>query len=140
MRLHEVEALDAVDRGLLLGELRRRREECPKCGAPRSMCSDPETVWYPQRRVCRSAMETAAAQRLYDQIHSEETGRVFHDGTFTEWAPRASPFTPFRYDDGVSIHSTPVDLAPTDQFLTPVEVVEPTPETEPDADPDGGSR
>lgn len=90
------------------------------------MCSDPEVVWYPQRRICRSTMEAAAAQRLYDQLHSEETGRVFHDGTFTEWALKPSPFTPYRYDDGVSIHAAPVDTNPEDQFLTAVEVVEPT--------------
>lgn len=89
------------------------------------MCSDPERVWYPQRSICYAEAEARAADRKYTAMHQE---RPYHDGKFANWSERATPFTPYHYDDGVNIYVAPFDINPDDNFLNSGEAV-----------PDGGS-
>lgn len=58
--------------------------------------------------------------RLHTELHSEESGNVYHDGTFQNWSPKATPRTPFRFDDGVRFFMSPVELAPWDEWTTDV--------------------
>lgn len=84
------------------------------------MCSDPEHAWYPQRTVCFADMQSAAANRRYDELHE---AKPYHDGTFKTWSEKpvnsyGELTHPFHYRDGVSIWASPVDLAPDDDFLS----------------------
>lgn len=89
-------------------------EKCGSCGRPRSECSDPKRRFYPQRQVCFATMEEQAARRRYHDLHEKA---AFHDGTFTEWAEKASGEFPYHRDDGVTIWVADRDLNPDDDFL-----------------------
>lgn len=80
------------------------------------MCSDPEQPWYPQRIYCYATAAQQSAARQYDTLHED---MPFHDGTFTNWGEKCSPFTPFKHDDGVTIIVTAEDFTPDDDFLEP---------------------
>jgi hypothetical protein len=74
---------------------------CDQCGQLRSVCSDPETAWYPQRSICWA---TATRQNI---------GRKWH--TKHEKAkPDALGYLP---DDGVTLWVATSDLSPEDDFL-----------------------
>lgn len=72
--------------------------------------------------MCWPAAQLAAAQRLYDLIHSESP---YHDGSFASWSKEPSREFPFHYTDGVTIWLSPVELAPDDDFLSPSVAQEP---------------
>lgn len=84
------------------------------CGHQEHVCSDPNRVWYPQRKVCHVTMQEAAAQRRYREIHQD---RPYHDGTFTNWTAEPTTGTPYHYLDGVEIYVAEVDINPGDEFL-----------------------
>ena len=88
---------------------------CHQHGGPYDECSDPKRQWFPQRTVCHAAMEAAAANALYDELH-EKAG--YHDGTFSSWAEKRSKSHPYHYRAGVTIWVAQTDLDPTDKFLT----------------------
>lgn len=60
-------------------------------------------------------MATAQANAEYERLHAEAP---FHDGTFREWAKEPSEFTPYRFNDGVTIWVSDQNLTPEDPFLT----------------------
>lgn len=55
-----------------------------------------------------------AAARRYELLHQEAP---YHDGTFESWSKEPSLSHPFRYDDGVRITLSRLDLTPDDDFL-----------------------
>lgn len=85
------------------------------CGHPREVCSDRSATWFPQRTICYPAMEAAAANRRYDQLHEE---KPYHDGTFGRWSKEPTPGTPYHYKDGVTIWVAQEDYSPEDDFLS----------------------
>lgn len=87
---------------------------CSQHGGPFDECGDSEQPWYPQRTVCYAAMETAAANWRYDQLHEKEP---FHDGSFTSWAKDRSGAHPYHYRDGVTVWVARTDINPGDEFL-----------------------
>lgn len=88
------------------------------CGHPHDVCEDPERTWYPQRKICRVAMEQAAADRIYSELHE---ARPYHDGTFKNWVEKPSPAFPYHFSDGVTVFVAASDLNPDDDFLSPPE-------------------
>lgn len=104
-----------AEQELQIAKHERDRDRCKKCHGDPATCSDPTVDWFPQRTVCYADMTTAGANRLYHLLHKE---RPFHDGSFSEWAAEASAAFPYRYDDGVNVWTSPVDLTPGDDFLT----------------------
>lgn len=74
--------------------------------------------WYPQRKICFKAMEQAALDWRYGQLHEDAP---FHDGTFPEdpadWSATRTTATPYHYLDGVSLWVSQHDLTPEDKFL-----------------------
>lgn len=78
-------------------------------------CSDPERSWYPYRRICYAAMERAAAQDAYADLHEKA---AFHDGTFQSWNEKRSPEFPYHHSHGVGIGVAPIDPTPWDAFTT----------------------
>jgi predicted amidophosphoribosyltransferase len=104
-------------------------QRCPHCGRPRSECSDPEKVWYPQREVCYASMEQAASDARYHRLHEQ---KPWHDGSFAKWAEKPSEGHPYKYDMGVTIGVHDSDLRPTDEFLTKELAPWPPPEPKPD--------
>lgn len=91
------------------------QDRCPHHGGPRSECPDEERDWFPQRQICTVEKQLKAAQRTYDEIHKD---RPFHDGMERIWSDKWSELTPFRYDDGVTIWMSPVEINPDDDFLS----------------------
>lgn len=83
-----------------------------------SVCGDKDRVWFPQRTICYAEMETAAARRIFDDLHGEKTGRRFHNGDETVWSENESPSTPIAAGDGQSIWVSVEDLNPDDDFLS----------------------
>lgn len=81
------------------------------------MCADPKKQWYPQRTVCYPTMEREAATARYARLHAANTGRVWHDGTFTSWTKEPDEGHPYRYDMGVTIWVAQKDYSPEDTFL-----------------------
>lgn len=59
-------------------------------------------------------MEREGAARKYARLHEKAP---FHDGTFTDWAEKASSAHPYHFMDGVTIYVAPVDVNPHDHFL-----------------------
>lgn len=100
------------DQDLLRAEWSVRNDMCSVHHGPLSECS--HDTWYPQRTICVPAMELAAAERMYGDLHEE---RPFHDGTFTHWSKKASVRTPYHFLDGVRIWVSETDLSPDDDFL-----------------------
>lgn len=76
-------------------------EVCGQCGQLRSVCSNPETQWYPQRSTCWA---TATRENIYRQWHAK------HDKA----QPDALGFKP---TDGVTLWVATADLTPGDDFL-----------------------
>lgn len=74
---------------------------CERCGNLRSVCSDPEAIWYPQRAVCYA---TAAAA----QTHRETAKRFGH--------PEPDDPSPHE-SDGLEWWASPHDLTPEDDFF-----------------------
>lgn len=72
-------------------------------------------MWFPQRTVCHSEMERAAAERRYSKLHE---ALPYHDGTFTSWAKESSAAHPYHFHDGVTIWVAREDVNPDDDFLT----------------------
>ncbi len=92
----------------------RSKRKCPHCGSDPEECGDAEKSWYPQRTICYSTMESAAARWRYGVLHEEER---FHDGTHRNWSKTRSKDFPYDRDDGVTIWVAPMDLNPEDRFL-----------------------
>ena len=107
--------LSAVERALWYAEDDLERTRC-SCGHPVEVCSDPDRDWFPQRNICYATRERAAAAALWAQMHAE---RPYHDGTESLFSEKRTRATPYRYDEGVTLFVSEVDLNPDDQFLTP---------------------
>src|SRR4051812_16830933 len=45
-------ALPQDEQDIQVAKWHRDKFSCPDCGRPADECSDPNTAWYPQRRVC----------------------------------------------------------------------------------------
>lgn len=90
------------------------QQVCRHHGGPISECPDDEKDWFPQRHICYVEMQLKAAQRAYDERHKAQS---FHNGTFTHWSEKWSPYTPFHYMDGVTLWMSEVELSPDDNFL-----------------------
>lgn len=56
--------------------------------------------------------------RMFTELHTEKSGRVFHDGTYQGWVKEFDPAHPFRYDDGTRFYMAASDVAPWDEFTT----------------------
>lgn len=87
---------------------------CPKHGGPFAECEDPEIDWFPQRVVCYPAMQSAAVNAMYDDLHEK---RPYHDGLFKVFGEKRSAMTPFHVREGVSIFVSREDYSPDDDFL-----------------------
>jgi hypothetical protein len=75
-------------------------EVCPDCGNLRSVCSDPERAFYPQRRMCyASAVRDLTARRLHEK-HGHPDG--------------VADLHPL---DGMGLYVSPDDLTPDDDFV-----------------------
>lgn len=74
---------------------------CPDCGNLRSVCSDPEQAWYPQRHVCLASKDLAALDRKW---------RKKHENASPDGAGRLPT-------DGERLWVAPDDLTPDDKFL-----------------------
>ena len=93
------------------------RLECPDCGLPLEVCSDPKRKFYPFRRICYATMEREAAEAAYDALHNGEKAG-WHDGSFTSWVDERSKSHPYPARAGVSTGVAETDLAPWDHFTT----------------------
>lgn len=77
-------------------------ERCPKCGNPRSLCSQfPEEGIFPQRSVCYVDAVREVAQRRFAEKHKDAP-------------PDDAGLLP---TDGVTIWASLQDLTPDDDFL-----------------------
>lgn len=65
--------------------------------------------------MCWETADRAAAERRYAALHDDEP---YHDGTFAKWAKKATPDTPYHFNDGVTITVSDRDEHPDDNFLT----------------------
>lgn len=92
----------------------QREVERHTCGHPRSVCSDPKLLWYPQRTVCYPAMEREAAAAKYARLHQDAQ---WHDGSFTSWSTQPDVSHPYHRDHGVTIWVAKKDYSPDDDFL-----------------------
>jgi hypothetical protein len=94
----EFDRLPEQDRRLLRVEYLARNGVCSAHGGSLDEC-DVE-IWFPRRRVCRPAMEQAAAEWLYGETHED---LPFHDGSFQRWTKHRTRAFPYHYLDGVTI-------------------------------------
>ena len=114
------DGLPEVERAFLAREYDEKQAECPLHGGSLDDCltfHDPGREprgWFPQRQVCDAAMELAAAEWRYDQLHEK---RPFHDGTFGSWSEVRTHAHPYHFRDGVRIFVADSDLNPHDHFL-----------------------
>lgn len=74
-------------------------EICPSCGNLRSVCSDPERPFYPQRAVCYATAVKEVTVRRLRKLHSQDAAEALH------------PL------DGLGVWASPDDLTPDDDFL-----------------------
>lgn len=74
---------------------------CQSCGNLRSVCSQEDVDWYPQRSVCNA---TAARELAMRQFHAK------HANT----KPSPDDYHPA---DGMSLWVSDLDLTPDDDFL-----------------------
>lgn len=109
----------------------RERATCKHCGNRIEDCSDPTKAWYPFRVVCYATMEAEAARQAYEGLHNEQP---YHDGTFTDWSAKRSRSHPYHALEAVSVHVSPFDLTPWDEFTTKV-AASPHPPKGPDGQP-----
>jgi hypothetical protein len=108
--------LPEAEQELQIGAHELEQGLCHQHGGPYDECADPKREWYPQRTVCHAAMEAAAANWRYDDLHEKAP---YHDGAFTSWAKTRSLSHPYHARDGVSVWVAQADLNPTDAFLDP---------------------
>jgi hypothetical protein len=55
-----------------------QREVCPSCGNLRSVCEDPDRLWYPQRSVCwATASRENVVRRLNEKRRDVEPDRGY---------------------------------------------------------------
>lgn len=78
----------------------KRNLICPKCGNLRSVCSDPNVPWYPQRSTCyATAVEEATRRAWHDKL----------DGKHYDRTPQPR--------DGTHVWASRQDLTPDDDFI-----------------------
>jgi hypothetical protein len=75
-------------------------EVCPDCGNLRSVCSDPERAFYPQRRMCYATAVRELTLRRLQAKHKQEPG--------------IDDLHPL---DGMGVYVSPDDLTPDDDFV-----------------------
>ena len=93
----QFDALPEDDRELMIAE---DELVCPSCGSLKSVCSDPEQGWYPQRDFCSNAATYEATMRKLRLKHKDnEPGKTAH------------PL------DGVSVWMSMQTLTKKDRFL-----------------------
>lgn len=85
------------------------------------MCSDPETVWYPQREVCFATMAKKAAEKRTAVLRDEKNAH-WHDLTFKKWGPKRDPANDLIYEAGwgETVYAAAVDIDPDDAFTADV--------------------
>ena len=116
MTLAQFDRLPESERDYWLADWQIAELECRDCGRPVSECADPMWSFYPFRRICYATMEREAADAAYAALHDQDSGAMFHDGTFTSWAAKRSPSHPYAATAGVTIGVADRDLAPWDRF------------------------
>jgi hypothetical protein len=90
-------ALPDEDRDLMLAE---KELVCPSCGNLRSLCSDPNVPWYPQRSTCYATASLEVVRRRLRKKHEkDEPGSKLH------------PL------DGMGVWVSQFDLTPDDDFI-----------------------
>lgn len=90
-----------------------QQEKCPRCGNPRSMCSDPEREWFPQRVTCYAERARLAGEALFAKAHEKAP----YTDDAGSWAKERSAEHPYHFADGVTIWAADTDLDPDDDFL-----------------------
>lgn len=89
--------LPDADRDLLL---EHERLVCRSCGNLRSVCSNPDVAWYPQRTMCyATAAREVTTRRLTEKHKGRKPGADLH------------PL------DGMAVWVSDVDLTPDDDFV-----------------------
>ena len=74
---------------------------CPSCGNLRSVCSDPERAWYPQREMCYASAATELTRRRLAKRYEDKP-----------------PGTADLHDtDGMRLWSSQEDLTPDDDCV-----------------------
>lgn len=73
---------------------------CGQCGQLRSICSDPNVSWYPQRATCYASATTELVKRRVQERHKKN-----EPGT-----KRLHPL------DGMTVGVSQFDLTPDDDF------------------------
>lgn len=73
-------------------------EICPDCGNLKTVCSDPERPFYPQRRMCYATATAAITRRRLIDRHGHPEGTEPH------------------HLDGMGLWASPEDLTPDDDF------------------------
>lgn len=76
-------------------------EVCGRCGNLKSVCSDPEMAWYPQRTMCYATAADEMAWRKARLLYKSPDAK----------SAASHPL------DGMSIHVSIDDLTPDDDFL-----------------------
>ena len=87
---------------------------CPLCGGLREDCGDPDSPRFPQRHICYTARDQAAADALFElknkaKPYSSRNGQVR--------AEKVSEQTPFHFRAGVRVWIADRDVNPDDKFL-----------------------
>jgi hypothetical protein len=73
-------------------------EVCPNCGNLRSVCSNPETPWYPQQSTCYASAARDRVWRAIHDKHKQPKGMAEH------------------FADGKVVWMSQHDLTPDDTF------------------------
>lgn len=92
------ERLDDREREQWISLWQYEQDTCRECGQQRSVCSDPEQAFYPQRNICYATAAQRTAQRRYEAL-----------------AKRAN--APEGALDGDTIWVSTDNLTPDDDFL-----------------------
>lgn len=74
---------------------------CPKCGLRRSICSNPDTPYYPQRSVCYTMAAQEVIERRWRERHEDAK-------------PDPAGYLP---TDGAWVWPALEDLTPDDHFI-----------------------
>lgn len=74
---------------------------CPQCHQLRSICEDPEQLFYPQLHRCNATAATQASNRLWQKRHKDAK-------------PDAAGYLP---TDGTAVWVSEQDLTPDDDFI-----------------------
>ncbi|MFT3871064.1 MAG: hypothetical protein QM714_00225 [Nocardioides sp.] len=94
--IEEWEALPDEKRDELL---EYERQICPRCGNLRSVCSNPDVPWYPQRSMCYA---TGARELTLRRLHKKHKD------------PGTDAMAP---TDGMTVWMSRDDLSPDDEFV-----------------------